>query len=145
MRKINLVFLVIFLAAISGCNTTPVSISSAEPIPAKRIYAEYDKYQGDSPGTSKVSITRDSGFLGVAGAADLFLDGSLIATFRTSEGLVLHIMPGEYLIGLAPNPRMNSGEIMEEEMEIEEGKDYYYRIRVDPYKGLEIRRSSQIN
>ncbi len=139
-------FLVIFLF---GCATSPVRFSESRSVTLDRIYGVYEKYSQPKKSSSRLIVVRDSGALGGAGSASLFVNGDIIARLRTSESLVIHIDEGDNIIGVGPGTKMSwetdATGLMEQTIFVQKNSDYYFRIGVDPTKGLVLNRSSQLN
>lgn len=83
--------------AVCGCATTPISNSEAHDVPDSRIHSR--QWLTSAPGTSMLTIKRDSGFMGSACAIEVFMDGEAIADLRTSEKVTLYVRPGKHLFG----------------------------------------------
>jgi hypothetical protein len=95
------VFLALAIAACAGCATQPVSDSNASLVPGKRIVDS--TYLEAKPGTGQVTLKRDSGIIGAACSVRLFVDAKPIADIRTSEKVVLHLPPAEYVFSAEPH------------------------------------------
>ena len=61
------------MALLSGCATSPVPSSQADPVPASRLMA-FQKVPASPYGT--LVVTRDSGFTGSACNTILYIDGN---------------------------------------------------------------------
>jgi hypothetical protein len=146
--KYSNVFLFVVLLVVAGCSTTPVKFSDSKPVPNKRVYDAFAKYSTPSKSGSKVVIVRDSGAMGSAGSASLFVNGELVSHLDTSESIVIHVDLGDNLFGLAPGAKLSfepdNVELIEQALLVTPNKTYYYRITIDANKGLILQRSSQI-
>ncbi|TVT77478.1 MAG: hypothetical protein FHP92_04720 [Denitromonas halophila] len=96
---------VLSLAVLSGCagsiTTNPISINSAKPVPADRLLA----FQGASEGLVKITITRDSGFLGGGCFIGFALAGQFAARFDPEEKAEFYIEPGKVQMSAVPDPQ----------------------------------------
>lgn len=133
---------------VAGCSTSPVKLSESKGVDSKRLYEAYEKYKSPKSSGSKVVIVRDSGILGAAGSAALFVNGEIIARLRTKESIVLNVDTGDNLFGVAPGTKMNwekdTIDLLEQALQVSEDKTYYYRITIHAGKGLVLQRTSQI-
>lgn len=55
------------------------------------------------PGTVALVIKRDSGFVGAGCNAKVFVNGSAVADLATSEKIVVHLPPGQHMLGARHN------------------------------------------
>lgn len=142
------IFTTILFLSVSACATSPVQFDESKPVPKDRTYSAYDKYSLDNEKTAKVIVVRDRGTLGAAGSASLFLNGEIVARLRTSESIVLYVPFGDNVIGAGPGTKMewepDSVQLLEQTLYITENKTYFFRLGVDPYKGLVLHRSTQL-
>ena len=139
-------YFLFLLIILQGCATKVVQLTDSVQIGPDRRGEAYEAYQNPDPSGSKVIVVRDKGFLGSIGLAALYFDGALIGYMLPRESVVLHVTPGEHLIGIRPSAAKGSTdyELLEQSVLVSEGKDYYFRITVDPYKGQVLHRTSQI-
>jgi hypothetical protein len=79
----------------AGCATSPVASSDAKLVSGERLLDR--TYLEDRPGTGRVTLKRDSGFLGGGCTTRVFVNAKPIADLRTSEKVVLHLPPGDYV------------------------------------------------
>lgn len=147
--KFNFLLVVIISTIVCGCATTPVNVNQAKAISQDRVYESYKKYSEKKESGARVIVVRDNGLLGSAGSVALFLNGEIIARVRTGESITLNVNGGDNVLGVGPGTKMgwekDNTELIEQTLSAEIGKDYYFRITTDHYKGLVLQRSTQIN
>ena len=123
------------IAALSaGCATTPVSNSEAQVVPDSRIHSR--QWLAPASGTSMLTIKRDSGFTGAACSVAVFMDAEPIADLRTSEKVVLDVLPGKHLFG-AKATGICAGGAADASLTTEAGKPDTLRVSVE--QGGDIR------
>ena len=136
------------IISIVGCSTTPVKYSDSKAVANERVYAAYSKYSQPHQSGSKVIVVRDSGAMGSAGSASLFVNGEIVARLNTSESIVLNVGLGDNLFGIAPGTKLSfeadNTELIEQALQVSPNKTYYYRVTIDVDKGLILQRTSQI-
>ena len=124
------------------------SLVDSKQISSERIYKAYSKYSNPHTSGSKVVVVRDSGAMGSAGSAALFVNGEIVARLDTSESIVIHVGLGDNLFGIAPGTKLSfepdNVELIEQALQVSPNKTYYYRVTIDVNKGLILQRSSQI-
>ncbi len=147
MKFLNLLLLT-SIVSIVGCSTTPVKYTDSKAVSNERIYAAYSKYLQPHQSGSKVIVVRDSGAMGSAGSASLFVNGEIVARLATSESIVLNVGLGDNLFGIAPGTKLSfeadNTELIEQALHVSPNKTYYYRVTIDVNKGLILQRTSQI-
>jgi len=119
---IKLIAVTTFAILLSACSTKPaMTASGIAPMLYNKATAE----------TATVIVTRDSGLLGSACKAYVFIDGKEVATLRSSESATLHVPSGRHVIsfdtarGLCPSATDALDVI------INKGDTKRYRIRGD--------------
>jgi hypothetical protein len=147
MKKYSMIL--IFTAMIvTGCSTTPVSVGKSQPVPQDRIYEAYKKYSSSKETQANIIIVRDNGVLGVAGTAALFVNGEIVARVRAGESITIHTNGGDNILGVGPGTKMgwekDNVELIEQTLNAEAGKTYYFRISINFNKGLILQRTSQV-
>lgn len=146
--KINTFVVMLIVVLFSGCTTTPVGIERSRSVPIDRVYESYKKYAVEKESGSKVIIVRDSGILGSAGSAALFVNGEIIARVRAGESITINVNGGDNVLGVAPGTKLNfekdNVELIEQTLDAKPGAVYYFRITIDRYKGLVLQRTTQI-
>jgi hypothetical protein len=145
MRKFLFLTLVLMLV---GCTTTPLSVNESKPVPPDRVCEAYKKYSLPKEGQAHVIIVRDNGILGAAGSAALFLNGEILARIKAGESIKININAGDNILGIGPGTKMNwekdNTELIEQTLNAEAEKTYYFRVTIDRTKGLVLQRTSQI-
>lgn len=96
-RRVWVSFWLISVVLVAGCATTPISYSDASPAPSSQILAP--ELLHAHPGTAKVTVKRDSGFMGSACTYRVFMDGRPIVQLRGGERIDIFIEPGEHVFG----------------------------------------------
>lgn len=91
------VALALSLAVLAGCATSPVSYSEASTVPNSRVLAP--ELLSERPGTARITIKRDSGFMGSACTYKVFMDGRPVAQLRGGERVDFFVDPGQYVLG----------------------------------------------
>ncbi|EIL88253.1 hypothetical protein UU9_13226 [Rhodanobacter fulvus Jip2] len=97
--------LLVLLAGLAGCATTPVPVSNADIVPKSRLETGYAQFKAQTPGFIKVTFVRDAGFNGAGRSVVLAIDGTNIAQIRTSESVVIYLAPGSHIFAVAPTPQ----------------------------------------
>lgn len=92
---------IVFAVFIAGCATRPISNAKAVEVPSDRIIDS--TYLRSVPNAGRVTIKRDSGFLGRACSSRIFVNAQPIADIRTSEKIVLYLPAGDYVFRAWPN------------------------------------------
>ncbi|WP_145490799.1 hypothetical protein [Yersinia rohdei] len=93
MKKIFILMVVLFL---TGCSTSLVPVNQAKDIPQDRLL----KHKTALESGAQLTIVRDSGIVGSACYAVVYVDGSPSAKLETKEKTTLFLEPGEYSIGV---------------------------------------------
>lgn len=85
----------ILISLLSGCATQPVPNSEASAVPQDRILdaAVFEPKDG----FGKVTVKRDSGFVGSICATRLFIDAKPTADIRISEKATVFLPEGDYI------------------------------------------------
>jgi len=141
-------FILTSILSLVGCSTTPVKYTDSKPVSSERVYDAYSKYSQPHQSGSKVIVVRDSGAMGSAGSASLFVNGEIVARLDTSESIVLNVGLGDNLFGIAPGTKLSfeadNTELIEQALQVSPNKTYYYRVTIDVNNGLILQRTSQI-
>ena len=138
MRKI---FTVLALTALAGCATSPVPNDQAVSAPADRVLA----YQAELQGAGKITVIRDSGFIGSACYATIFLNGDRAAKLDPKEKATFILPPGEWVVGAALEGSGLCGtneKRTETETILKQGQEKYLRVFSSPDSGLDVRPTS---
>lgn len=110
---------------VSGCATAPISDAEATPVPVERVLDESVMVR--SPGTGQITVKRDSGLGGSACSSRVFVNAKPIADLRTSEKVVFHLPPGEYIFSAFPNG-VCGGSMSEVRGTVRDGSAIAFRI-----------------
>ncbi len=96
----RLIIAIISMSVLTACSTSPAtSAKTVSPM----------LYSTASSDTAKVTVTRDSGVVGAACAAKIFVDDKIAGQLKPSESVTLHIPSGRHIIsfdtrgGLCPS------------------------------------------
>lgn len=138
MRKLLIATALLVLA---GCATSPVPIAKARSAPADRVLA----YQSEQVESGKITVVRDSGFLGAGCYATIFLNGERVAKIDTEEKATFILPPGEWVIGAALEGSGLCGaneKRTEAETTLKQGQVKSFRVFSSPDAGLDVRPTS---
>lgn len=86
---------------VSGCATSPPSLSDVRQVPRDRLLAYQDKTEKT---TASITVIRDSGFIGGGCFYALSIDGRLAARLDTAEMAKFYVEPGELLLKSSSDP-----------------------------------------
>jgi len=125
MNYNRLTILLLVLIVLSSCATRPISNTAAIPVPMDRILNT--NYLQPAPGTGKVIVKRDKGFMGSLCSTRIFVDGRPVADIRPSEKIVLYLPEGEHILSAWPNGICGGG-MAEVKAVIKAGTQLSYRI-----------------
>jgi hypothetical protein len=109
---------------LAACSTTPISLEEAAP-PTAVLAPDL---LTAAPGTGAVVILRDRGMSGSGCLHQVKVDGRHVATLDNSEGVTLHLPPGQHVLsvdfgrGLCPNVALSA------EPNVQSGGRIVYRI-----------------
>ena len=123
MQSLRLLLASLVLA---GCSTSPVTESTATPVPPDRVYSE--SLLKERANTAKVSFFRDSGFRGAGCTLTVLISGERAFALRPAEFGIVYLKPGKYFFGmetgggLCPNISESQNTILEA------GAEETYRI-----------------
>ena len=93
----NWIPVLLTIAAITGCATTPVPTSTALDVPRSRILNSSFLHQKD--GYGQVIIKRDSGLSASACNTRIFANGTAVAEIAPGEKVVFYLPFGEQMLG----------------------------------------------
>ena len=79
----------LLLALLTGCATSAVTIDKAKPAPAERVLIN----TADSK-EAKITIIRDSSFMGGGCYIDVYLNDTLAAKLDTAEKVTFNVKSG---------------------------------------------------
>lgn len=109
--------------ALAACGTAPVSTAEAIDVPKSRVIDS--SLLNPRAGSVPIVIKRDSGLVGSACNAKVFVDGALIAELATSEKVTVHLGRGQHMLGAQHNCLRN---LAEAPLNLEDGKPRTFRI-----------------
>lgn len=112
-------------AVLVGCATSPVSNSEATPVPASRVLAP--ELLAQRPNAARITVKRDSGFMGSACAYKVFMDGRPVVLLRGGERVDLYVDPGQHVLGTFADGICGGG-AAEVEASVSAGQWKSYRI-----------------
>lgn len=140
MRK--LWFLIGVCFVIVGCSTTQTSMSDARPVPPAFVYADQNS---TASGDAKLTVIRDSGYIGSGCRFGLFVDGQRVADLESKEMVTVSVKAGQRLVGAgaAKDSRglcllNNGGQLREREATFDPGQERYFRISLNSDGDLDI-------
>ena len=107
-----------------GCSAKIVPTDQAAVLPHKRIHDIRATTQKDDAGI--VIVKRDSGYVGSAVNASIFLNGELAAELATSEKVTFYLPEGRYLISAMLNGP--AGELKEIETMVTKNRTDVFRV-----------------
>lgn len=128
MKTIQMLLIVVALAVLSACATTPISIDAAQSVPSERQFVKQSV--SDNSQGAFVDFVCDAGWTESLGKAYLSIDGIDYAALAPSEKISVLLLPGEHIFTVramesksAPfaRPRSANGILVS-------GKRYLYRI-----------------
>jgi hypothetical protein len=106
-RVFHLACLSAVLATMIGCATRPVSNANSVAVPASRSLSS--QFLQEQPGTGRITVKRDSGLMGSACAARVYIDGQPMADLRTSESTVRYLPVGPHIVSVEPSGPCGGG------------------------------------
>lgn len=119
--------LILIVATLVGCATSPISLNEATSVPPNRIY-----YNPAKTGSSaKIIVVRDTGFQAGGVYAHFFINETRAASLDTGEALYLSIPPGDYSFGVHLTDPLHAENMFSIDQSIKDGKIYRYRILID--------------
>lgn len=87
------------LLALGGCETLPMQVSEARPVPANEMFPIKSEDAQDTEDSGRLTIFRDDGFVGAGCDAVLYIDGQRAAK----------IAPGQKASFVLPAGKVNLG------------------------------------
>lgn len=128
----------LLITALAACATKPISHEGARNVPADRIY-QIDLLVSEGNRTIPVTITRDTGFLGMAGKYIFKIDGKRVAAFATGETLKIYLESAHYSFGvIGERSIFGISPIQETDVAVAEGGMRHFRIQIDLEGGARI-------
>lgn len=128
MKKLLFILLPFFI--LTACATSATNISDAKPAPSDRIYQ--DDYVGSD--SSELVFVRDSGLMGTACLAKIYIDGKEYAGLKSGEKVKFKVSPGEHIIGVTLRGGglcAFSADLVERDVNVSAGDVRAYRAFVD--------------
>jgi hypothetical protein len=105
MRKF--VVVVAACSILAACATRPVSNAHVVPVPTSRSLST--QFLTEQPGTGKITVKRDSGLMGAACAARVYIDGQPMADLRSSEATTRYLPIGPHIVSVEPSGPCGGG------------------------------------
>lgn len=118
----------ILIALLTGCATSAVTIDNAKPAPAERVLLSNTKSTD-----AKITIIRDSGFMGGGCYVEVYLNDALAAKLDTAEKVTFNVKSGELILGskLSGSALCGGASIRHFETSISQGQHKLYRVMTD--------------
>lgn len=142
--KSKITLFALALTLLAACATKPTATEDTRPIPADRLYPEFQPYAKADANRARVTFTRDSGILGAAASLSLLVNGDLIARIRRKETVSIYVPAGKNDIALGPG-KLTSGPVgqglIEAVLDAKSGANYAYRVGLDMNVGLVLERT----
>ena len=118
----NLVTVLMLGFAISGCATSPITTTSAQPVPASQILSA--ELTTQTNGTAEVIVKRDSGMRGMGCMVRIYADAKPAADLWRSEKVVMYLPEGDHIISASTC----GGGVVEIQTIVKAGKVNTYRV-----------------
>jgi hypothetical protein len=115
----------ISLAMLAGCTTRVVETSKAAPVPPDRVSG--GELLTGRPGKGTLIVKRDAGFQGSACFLRIFVDAVPVAELDRGEKVVVHLAPGNHLLGASPS-RICGGRLAEAKTALIAGQTATFRV-----------------
>jgi len=134
MKKI---LLVLAFIGLTGCATSAVEPGKAKPVPSDRVFL----YQSPLKNGAKLTVVRDSGFLGGGCYYGFYINGKRAASLDTGERADFTLPPGEWMLGMKGEGKACIADdfLNEREINIGEGQHKGVRLFADPSGNLDIK------
>jgi hypothetical protein len=113
------------LLLVLGCSTTPISARYAEDVPTSRVLSSAPLQA--RPGTGRLVVTRDAGFMGGACSYVVYLDATPVVALRGGERVLLYVDPGTHMLSTHANGLCGGG-TAEVETTVQHDQAKRYRI-----------------
>lgn len=136
-RSKNVAKMLVVIAVMSGCATTPIPSSQADNVSAER----HLRFRSAASGTVPIVITRDAGLMSSACSTRVFVNGELAANIRAGEKVTLNIPAGDVILGAQPDG-ICAGGLVEIEARLQAAKPSQYRIGYDHNGSLGLYRTA---
>lgn len=80
----------------SGCATSPITTTSAQPVPASQILSA--ELVRQTSGSAEVVVKRDSGMRGMGCMVRIYADAKPVVDLWRSEKVVMYLPEGDHII-----------------------------------------------
>jgi hypothetical protein len=139
MSHVKVLYILPIMIIFSACSSGPTPVSETQPtaslLPAGQSFSTEDA------GDGTLRILRDYSFTGVACKNLITVNGHEVARLGVKETATFYVPAGEVFVGTRHG--CIGGETVEEIVEVEAGKDYYFRTGFsDTSTSLRLYRSS---
>src|SRR5262249_39983880 len=134
--------LLLFALLVTGCATSPVTVSESHTVPPARLLTGYSALAQLSPSRAAVTVIRDAGLYGSGEPARPSVDGSPVARLWSRERVEFYVSPGDHIFAVVPEPQFLAG-LVERSYSFVAGRHYYFRISISE-SGFTIQPSTQL-
>ena len=86
--------------SLTACATSPIPHSNARTVHSSSVLAP--DLLKERPGTGKITVKRDSGWMGSACTFRVFIDGRPVALLRNGERFDVFLAPGQHVLSSHP-------------------------------------------
>lgn len=122
MMKSLLILLVLVL---TGCATQPIPTSQALVVPQERLLDS--RYSQPGEGKGAVVVKRDSGFMGSACFARIFIDAMPMADLDKAEKVIFYLAQGDFVVSSQPKGVCGGG-MSEVRASVKPGAELTFRV-----------------
>lgn len=124
----NIALVVGVSALVVSCGTAPVRPGDAAAVTPTAFATPAD-------GTTPVTVTRDSGYVGSGCSIEVLVEGERVARLWSRETVTLHLPAGDTIIGVKPLGACALGQsargLREIETNIRAGRPLFFRVGYD--------------
>ncbi|BAP44768.1 putative uncharacterized protein [Pseudomonas sp. StFLB209] len=131
MRFMLLAFVLMFL---SGCATDPIPAEQADPVARDQIFANHRQ---PSVPYGTLWVTRDTGFIGSACRALIYINGTHSASVWAGETARFYLPVGAHIIG-ANSSTFCGGGLKERQVEVKAYQEHRMRISIDTSMSMDL-------
>lgn len=116
----------VLFALTAACSTSPVSVKDATSAPSNRSYL----YQSPLTGSAVLLVVRDTGAVGSACNALVYIEGKVAAELEPGERARFYVPQGEHVIGTSTSGRglCGASDRRERETVLKAGQTKAFRI-----------------
>jgi len=125
------------LSLLTACSSSAVDPGARRPVEPERVH-EAELLAPDGARTVPLTITRDSGFVGMGVEVHVYVNGKELASLKTKESLTIYLKPDTYILGAAYSDAVGKRPV-ERSFPILEGRPLQARVTVDQDGNLDIR------